>query len=86
MDLLKTVEEFAGKDRAAERATFEAAMIKKLQEEPYKMSDLLYNVYRCQRDIDDIFSVLDKIITSCKLILEKLEEKPKPKPKAKRGK
>ncbi len=49
--MLETVEAFCKKDDSAERAAFEAAMINKIENEGYKMSDLLYELFRCQKDI-----------------------------------
>lgn len=59
MDLVKTIQEFTSKGDAGERATFEAAMAEKLRDTPYKMSDLLWDVYNCQRDIEHVYDTLN---------------------------
>lgn len=52
MDLLKIFGEYANKDQAVEKAAFEAAMVERLKTDPLKMSDLLFSLYKCQRDLE----------------------------------
>lgn len=82
MDLLQTFAEYASKDQAVEKAAFEAAMVEKLKDNPYKMSDLLYALYRCQRDFE---SLKDYAMTIGELLFElqaRMDAVSAPKPKA----
>lgn len=53
MSILETVDKFYCEDEGEQaiRAAFEAAMKKRIEEEGFKMSDLLYEVYRLQVDV-----------------------------------
>ena len=52
MSLLKIFDDFNDKDNeAVERAAFEAAMIKRIDGEGYKMCDLMFEMYKLQRDV-----------------------------------
>lgn len=58
MSLLKTVCDYCEQDENAERAAFEAAMIDRIQNEGYKVSDLMFEVYQCQKDIEILKNTL----------------------------
>jgi hypothetical protein len=54
MNLLGTVLDFTESDRDADRAVFEAAMLKRIKEGGLKMSDIIYEIYVCQREIQNL--------------------------------
>lgn len=51
MDLLTTYAKYVETDNKAERAAFEAAMTDRLRGDGYKMSDLLYELFVCQKRV-----------------------------------
>lgn len=50
MNLLNVFADFVQKD-GAERAAFEAAFVELIETKGYKMSDLIYDVFCCQKKI-----------------------------------
>lgn len=91
MDLLKTFESYAADGKAVEKAAFEAAMKEKLANEPYRMADLLFEVYSCRRDVENMglalqhawieIEGLEDMIVGLEEQLDALEEKRKKKKK-----
>lgn len=53
MDLLNTYANFVQENDKGERAAFEAAMIERItkSEQGYKMSDLMYELFLCQKRV-----------------------------------
>ena len=63
-------------DLKGERAIFEAAMCEKIESpEGYKMSDLMFDVYQCQRDINILNQQLSILAVDLATILEKISGK-----------
>ena len=60
MSLLNILNEFEKDEEAPLRAVFEASMLKRIEEKGYKMSDLVFDVFRAQQ--------------ACAAILRKHEE------------
>lgn len=62
MSILQTVQDFLADGDKSERAAFEAAMVKRIDSgEGFKMSDLIYEVYRCQAAIKLLSDKFDKL-------------------------
>lgn len=60
MRMIETVSEYITVPCEAERAVFEAAMIKRIDSEKgYNMRDLLFEVYQCQTAIAQIQKQLE---------------------------
>jgi hypothetical protein len=62
--MAQTVRDFE-QDHLADKAVFEAAMIKRIETEGYKMSDMLYELYLCQRAISQLKYEIEEI-KNCK--------------------
>ena len=81
MSLLNLFSEYAGKGDQVERAAFDAAMIDYISKHPYSISDVLWELYKCQQDIALIMGFI-------KVLGEQTPSAPsnraKPKPKRKR--
>lgn len=75
MSLYNITAAYATKDDQGERAIFEAAMEKRIVTEGYRMADLMYAVYQCEKKIEALEFVL----------AEKSCFKPKTKEKTKRA-
>ena len=70
MDLLNTVANYLEENEDGERAVFEAAMQERLATKGYKMSDLLYDLYVCQRQqivLKKDFIELQNLVNSLKM-------------------
>lgn len=60
--MVDTFAEFVTKDDSASRATFEAAMKKRIETEGYKMWDLMYEVYCCQASLRYLSEKVEKLV------------------------
>lgn len=61
MKLIDTFTEFTAKGDLGMRSLFEAAMTKRVKEEGYKMSDLLYELFQCQLEISSLRQATDHL-------------------------
>lgn len=61
MRLLDVFNNYSGQKGLSERAVFEAAMKEKIGSEPYRMADLLWEVYQCQREIEFLQACLAEL-------------------------
>lgn len=59
MSLANIIATFAAEGNKGDRAVFEAAMIERIKNEGYSMSDLIYEVYQCQVQISQIKAILE---------------------------
>lgn len=59
--MIETVKDYCEDNEQALRAQFEAAMIKRIDEKGYKMSDLMFEVFCCQQAIWNIQDRLDEL-------------------------
>lgn len=78
MSMLDIFSSFVAKDDSACRAAFEAAMKTKIETEGYKMSDLMYEVFRCQSSVQALTLAVEQL---AKAPASKQASKPKPKKK-----
>lgn len=70
MDLLGTYAKYVETDNKAERAAFEAAMVDRLKTDGYKMSDLLYELFVCQKRV----AILQGEFEAMKNLMRSLQE------------
>lgn len=63
MKLLDTFTDYVSEDDKGQRAVFEAAMIQRLQNEGYKMVDLLYELFLCQVAISKLSGQIEALKT-----------------------
>lgn len=65
MSLLTIMQDFTEKDDSAEKAAFEKAMTERINKDGYKMADLMFEVYKCQRDLALVVVAVESIIEDC---------------------
>lgn len=70
MDLLGTYAKYVEKDNQAERAAFEAAMVDRLKTDGYKMADLIYELFVCQKRV----AILQGEFEAMKNVMRSLQE------------
>lgn len=61
MDLLATFLHFVEANEGGERAAFEAAMEERIRTKGYKMSDLMFEVFVCQRNMALLSAEVDHL-------------------------
>lgn len=61
MSILGMVEKFLADGEKGERAAFEAAMIERINTEGFKMSELIFEIYRCQSAIKLLNEKVEKL-------------------------
>lgn len=61
MSLLGMMIDYTQKDEQAEKATFEAAMTQRIETQGYRMADVMWELYKCQKDINTLAHALEAL-------------------------
>jgi len=82
MKLLEMTQDFDKGDQG-DRALFEAAMVKRIEEQGMNLMDLCYDVYCTQKNIHYLGLRVSSLIDRLEDVESELDEKPAPKSKKK---